>query len=52
MRSLRHAIEFQSVAFAYDDRPGKFILRDVSILDAVAIPDGSHCNAREVRPIQ
>ena len=30
MRSLRHAIEFQNVAFAYDDRPGKFILRDVS----------------------
>ena len=30
MRSLRHAIEFQNVAFAYDDRPNKFILRDVS----------------------
>jgi subfamily B ATP-binding cassette protein MsbA len=30
MRPLRHAIEFQNVAFAYDDRPSKFILRDVS----------------------
>ena len=30
IRPLRHAIEFQSVAFAYDDRPNKFILRDVS----------------------
>ena len=30
MRPLRHAIEFQNVAFAYDDRPNKFILRDVS----------------------
>jgi ATP-binding cassette, subfamily B, bacterial MsbA len=30
MRSLRHAIEFQNVAFAYEDRPNKFILRDVS----------------------
>ena len=30
LRPLRHAIEFQNVAFAYADRPGKFILRDVS----------------------
>ena len=30
IRPLRHAIEFQNVAFAYDDRPNKFILRDVS----------------------
>jgi ATP-binding cassette, subfamily B, bacterial MsbA len=30
IRPLRHAIEFQNVAFAYDDRPSKFILRDVS----------------------
>ena len=30
IRPLRHAIEFQNVAFAYEDRPGKFILRDVS----------------------
>jgi subfamily B ATP-binding cassette protein MsbA len=30
LRALRHAIEFQNVAFAYTDRPNKFILRDVS----------------------
>jgi ATP-binding cassette, subfamily B, bacterial MsbA len=30
LRPLRHGIEFQSVAFAYADRPGKSILRDVS----------------------
>jgi ATP-binding cassette, subfamily B, bacterial MsbA len=30
LQGLHHAIEFQNVAFAYDDRPGKPILRDVS----------------------
>ena len=30
IRPLRHAIEFQSVAFSYADRPNKFILREVS----------------------
>ncbi len=30
LQPLRHAIEFQRVSFAYTDRPGKFILRDVS----------------------
>ncbi|HXG56847.1 MAG TPA: lipid A export permease/ATP-binding protein MsbA [Vicinamibacterales bacterium] len=30
IRPLRHAIEFQNVAFAYEDRPTKYILRDVS----------------------
>ena len=30
IRPLRHAIEFQNVAFAYEDRPNKYILRDVS----------------------
>ena len=30
MLPLRHAIEFQNVTFAYEDRPNKFILRDVS----------------------
>ncbi|MBA2259105.1 MAG: ABC transporter ATP-binding protein [Acidobacteria bacterium] len=30
LRPLRHAIEFQNVAFAYADRPSRFILRDVS----------------------
>ena len=30
MRPPRHVIEFQNVAFAYADRPRKFILRDVS----------------------
>ena len=30
LQGLRHGIEFQHVAFAYDDRPSKPILRDVS----------------------
>jgi ATP-binding cassette, subfamily B, bacterial MsbA len=30
LKGLHHGIEFQSVAFAYEDRPGKSILRDVS----------------------
>jgi len=30
LRTLHHGIEFQGVAFAYEDRPGKPILRDVS----------------------
>jgi subfamily B ATP-binding cassette protein MsbA len=30
LQGLHHAIEFHNVAFAYDDRPGKPILRDVS----------------------
>jgi ATP-binding cassette, subfamily B, bacterial MsbA len=30
LHSLRHGIEFQHVAFVYDDRPSKPVLRDVS----------------------
>jgi subfamily B ATP-binding cassette protein MsbA len=30
LKGLHHGIEFQNVAFAYEDRPGKPILRDVS----------------------
>lgn len=30
IRPVRHAIEFQNVAFAYEDRPKRYILRDVS----------------------
>jgi ATP-binding cassette, subfamily B, bacterial MsbA len=30
MRPVRHAIEFQNVAFAYEDRRNKYILRDVT----------------------
>ena len=30
LQGLHHGIEFQNVAFAYEDRPGKPILRDVS----------------------
>jgi ATP-binding cassette, subfamily B, bacterial MsbA len=30
LRPITHAIEFQHVAFAYEDRPSKYILRDVS----------------------
>jgi subfamily B ATP-binding cassette protein MsbA len=31
IRPLRHAIEFQNVSFAYDDRRNKYILRELSL---------------------